>query len=141
VLAVGRSTLPMHSCSASCQSAASTSTRGPLLPGSPPAISRLPASRTSLGALCHGAMAMKGQRVLQQQRAVSRLYTVLPLCCSGQLQSAVTCGGCGAVSHCFEDFLDLSLPIPAGRKASIQVHWRHLGNCCMFQSQSDCQRG
>lgn len=38
----------------------------------------------------------------------------------GQLMSAVTCGGCGAVSRCFEDFLDLSLPIPAGRVVSIQ---------------------
>lgn len=39
--------------------------------------------------------------------------------------SAVTCGGCGAVSRCFEDFLDLSLPIPTGRVVSIQVlfHW------------------
>lgn len=40
---------------------------------------------------------------------------------SGQLQSTVTCGGCGTLSHCFEDFLDLSLPIPAGRVVSIQV--------------------
>lgn len=35
--------------------------------------------------------------------------------------SAVTCGSCGAVSRCFEDFLSLQLPIPAGRVVSLQV--------------------
>jgi hypothetical protein len=50
-------------------------------------------------------------------------------CCSGQLQSEVTCGGCGAVSFCFEDFLDLSLPIASGRKTTIQVQNTVLTTC------------
>jgi ubiquitin C-terminal hydrolase len=31
----------------------------------------------------------------------------------GQLQSTVTCAGCGGTSHCFDPFYSLALPLPA----------------------------
>ncbi|WIA11761.1 hypothetical protein OEZ85_011855 [Tetradesmus obliquus] len=33
----------------------------------------------------------------------------------GQLQSTITCSACGAQSHCFDPFLDLSVPLPRGK--------------------------
>tara|TARA_B100000609_G_C17153160_1_gene402021 strand:- start:97 stop:1110 length:1014 start_codon:yes stop_codon:yes gene_type:complete len=39
----------------------------------------------------------------------------------GQLVSALECQVCGFTSHCFDPFLDLSLPLPRGRGAAIHV--------------------
>jgi ubiquitin carboxyl-terminal hydrolase 2/21/ubiquitin carboxyl-terminal hydrolase 8 len=40
----------------------------------------------------------------------------------GQLQSTITCSACGAQSHCFDPFLDLSVPLPRGKaQVSLQV--------------------
>lgn len=39
----------------------------------------------------------------------------------GFLQSTITCSGCGHRSHCFDPFLDLSVPIPKSRAVSLQV--------------------
>ncbi len=40
----------------------------------------------------------------------------------GQLQSTIKCSHCQASSHCFEFFLDLSLPIPKRRSTvTVQV--------------------
>lgn len=42
----------------------------------------------------------------------------------GQLQSSVTCQGCGYVSLTFDSFWDLSLPIPSSgsKKASVSLY-------------------
>ena len=42
------------------------------------------------------------------------LYTV-PWLPAGQLQSTITCSACRAESHCFDLFLDLSVPLPQPR--------------------------
>ena len=122
---VGRSTLPTQSCSASRRLAACASTSRPLSPGLLPAISRHRASQTSLGGSSHVVMAVDDRsHAAIKACSTSTHVPLMPTtrsCCSGQLQSEVTCGGCGAVSYCFEDFLDLSLPIPSGRKTTIQV--------------------
>eukprot|EP00850_Spirogloea_muscicola_P007586 SM000038S14399 [mRNA] locus=s38:788482:790069:- [translate_table: standard] len=43
-----------------------------------------------------------------QQRSASAIQDIF----CGQLQSTVECGTCGRCSHCFDPFLDLSIPIP-----------------------------
>ena len=45
----------------------------------------------------------------------------------GQLQSTIQCSSCQACSHCFEYFLDLSLPIPKQRSSvTVQVAFQTL---------------
>lgn len=39
----------------------------------------------------------------------------------GFLQSTVTCNSCHHQSHCFDPFLDLSVPIPTSKQVSVQV--------------------
>ena len=39
----------------------------------------------------------------------------------GLLQSTLECRACGHRSHCFDAFLDLSLPVPAAHSCSLQV--------------------
>eukprot|EP00850_Spirogloea_muscicola_P017307 SM000147S01126 [mRNA] locus=s147:223501:229987:+ [translate_table: standard] len=43
-----------------------------------------------------------------RQRSASAIQDIF----CGQLQSTVECGTCGRRSHCFDPFLDLSIPIP-----------------------------
>lgn len=46
---------------------------------------------------------------------------------TGQSQSTLQCPACGELSHTFEEFLDLSLPIPqtssSGSACTIQVNY------------------
>ena len=39
----------------------------------------------------------------------------------GLLQSTIECQACGHCSHCFDAFLDLSLPMPSSQACSLQV--------------------
>lgn len=39
----------------------------------------------------------------------------------GQLQSTIKCDKCGKLSHCFDPFWDLCVPIPKRKKVSVQV--------------------
>jgi hypothetical protein len=53
----------------------------------------------------------------------------------GQLQSTITCAGCGGTSHCFDPFYSLALPLPskkAGAPVPLQVGGlggQGLGDC------------
>ena len=59
------------------------------------------------------------------QYARSRSKSVVGDLFTGQLQSTVQCPVCGACSHSFADFLDVSLPLPRkpgkGSTITIQV--------------------
>lgn len=47
----------------------------------------------------------------------------------GQLQSTVECGRCGHRSHCFDPFLDLSVPLPRGARSSSIGHETSVQDC------------
>ncbi|GAQ79937.1 Ubiquitin-specific protease [Klebsormidium nitens] len=53
----------------------------------------------------------------------SRHDSVIQDIFSGQLQSTVECLDCGLQSHCFDPFLDLSLPLPKAKNASDSGAW------------------
>jgi ubiquitin C-terminal hydrolase len=59
----------------------------------------------------------------------------------GQLQSTITCSTCGAQSHCFDPFLDLSVPLPRGKaQVSLQVRvLSRLAAClCLLDDLEAC---
>lgn len=82
---------------------------------------------------------LSGKGTVQQQAqeaweyARSRFHSIIDDLFAGQLQSTITCQACGAQSHCFDYFLDLSLPLPqpegiarrySNQAVSIQVMFR-----------------
>ena len=82
--------------------------QAPGCPGPADEIDRLPAAE-------------QAQAVWAMQRARHASPIRDTFC--GQLRSTVTCSTCSRPSHCFEPFLDLSLPIPtleSGRKVRLQ---------------------
>jgi ubiquitin C-terminal hydrolase len=56
---------------------------------------------------------------------------------AGQLQSTITCMRCRTQSHCFDPFLDLSVPIPRGSEARPSLTTRLRGR---VQSAGDAVR-
>jgi len=78
---------------------------------------------------------LKGEGTVSQQAdeaweyAHSRSNSVIQDIFAGQLQSTLECPACHAVSHTFDEFMDLSLPLPqqsghslrGGKTCTIQV--------------------
>ena len=68
---------------------------------------------------------LKGEGSLNAQAdeawdyAHSRSNSVIQDIFAGQLQSTLQCPACGALSHTFDEFMDLSLPLP--QKAGLSV--------------------
>lgn len=67
----------------------------------------------------HGTVAQQAAEAAQYARSwhdslVDDLF-------GGQLQSTITCSACSHASHCFDPFLDLSVPIPKNKQVSLQV--------------------
>ncbi len=78
---------------------------------------------------------LKGEGTVSQQAdeaweyAHSRSNSVIQDIFAGQLQSTLECPACHALSHTFDEFMDLSLPLPqksghslrGGKTCTIQV--------------------
>lgn len=68
---------------------------------------------------------LKGEGSLKAQAdeawdyAHSRSSSVIQDVFAGQLQSTLQCPACGALSHTFDEFMDLSLPLP--QKSSLSM--------------------
>ena len=58
----------------------------------------------------------------------SRRNSVITDVFAGQFQTTVTCSACGVESHTFEDFLDISLPLPEASHATA---------CCSIEVKYD----
>ena len=77
---------------------------------------------------------LKGEGTVSQQAdeaweyAHSRSNSVIQDIFAGQLQSTLECPACHAQSHTFDEFMDLSLPLP--QKAS---HSLRGGSTCTIQ--------
>lgn len=52
--------------------------------------------------------------------AHSRSSSVIQDVFAGQLQSTLQCPACGALSHTFDEFMDLSLPLPQESGLSVR---------------------
>lgn len=66
-----------------------------------------------------GSESEQAAAALQYARAWNNSW--VDQCFGGLLQSTITCQKCMHESHCFDAFLDLSLPIPSGSSCSLQV--------------------
>lgn len=86
-------------------------------------------------------MELKGEGLVSAQACEAReaagsgSNSVIQDIFTGQSQSTVQCCHCGAVSHRFEEFMDLSLPLPEklnqGSTCTIQVKNMSLLGCVM----------
>ena len=72
---------------------------------------------------------LQGKGTVQEQADEARAYarswedSLVDDVFGGQLQSTVTCTRCQRSSHCFDPFLDLSIPIPKKRTGGdVDIH-------------------
>ena len=81
---------------------------------------------------------LKGEGSLAQQAdeawdyAHSRSSSVIQDVFAGQLQSTLQCPHCNGLSHTFDEFMDLSLPLP--QKSGFSLRGRH---SCTIQVVKD----